>query len=314
MGPDHAWDYTDDTYIHNLAHLRIMQKEGKIGHIGLTNTDAAHLKLLIDSGFTIATNQVPSSVIDLRVTRGRLNELCLNNDVGLLCYGTLLGGFLSEKWVGQPEPADITQLNWSLQKYLRFIWAAGGWAPYQGVLQALATIGKKHNVPISAVATRYVLDIPSVKGVIVGTRLGANSEAYIASNLQAFSFNMDAEDNALIAKAQEALTDVPGDCGDEYRRSPFLTVTGDLSHHIEETTERSRQVREAVEKGQRIEYSSGSKWEPIAVSHLSHILPIFIISGNLSWLIRSPGILPRRSSRQYHPRLRDNLQLAYFGY
>jgi aryl-alcohol dehydrogenase-like predicted oxidoreductase len=266
-GIDHAWDYSDDTYIHNLTHLRTLQKQGKIAHIGLTNTDAAHLKMLIDSGFTIATNQVSCSVIDRRIVRGRLNDVCLKNDVGLLCYGTLLGGFLSEKWVGQPEPTDINELNWSLQKYLRFIWVAGGWGSFQGVLKALATIGKKHSVPISAVATRYVLDIPSVKAVIVGTRLSANSETYISSNLKAFSFSLDEEDNALITKAQEALQDLPGDCGDEYRRPPYLTVTGDLSHHLEEEeTERSRQVREAIKQGQRVEYSSGSKWEPIAVS------------------------------------------------
>jgi aryl-alcohol dehydrogenase-like predicted oxidoreductase len=222
--------------------------------------------MLIDSGFTIATNQVSCSVIDRRVLRGGLNDVCLKNDVGLLCYGTLLGGFLSEEWVGQSEPKDINELNWSLQKYLRFIWAAGGWDTFQEVLQALATIGKKHSVPISAVTTRYVLDIPSVKAVIVGTRLSANSEIYISSNLKAFSFSLDEEDNVLITKAQEALQDLPGDCGDEYRRPPYLTVTGDLSHHLEEETERSRQVREAVKQGQRVEYSSGSKWEPIAVS------------------------------------------------
>jgi diketogulonate reductase-like aldo/keto reductase len=223
--------------------------------------------MLIDSGFTIATNQVSCSVIDRRILRGRLNDVCLKKDVGLLCYGTLLSGFLSEKWVAKPEPKDITELNWSLQKYLRFIWVVGGWDAFQGVLKALATISKKHNVPISAVAARYVLDIPSVKGVIVGTRLIAHSEPYISSNLKAFSFSLDEEDNTLITKAQEALQDLPGDCGDEYRRPPYLTVTGDLSHHLEEEeTERSRQLREAIKQGQRVEYSSGSKWEPIAVS------------------------------------------------
>ncbi|KAF4637234.1 hypothetical protein G7Y89_g850 [Cudoniella acicularis] len=259
----HAWDYSDDTFIHNLTHLRTMQKQGKIAHIGLTNTNTAHLKMLLDSGFTIATNQVPCSVIDRRITRGGLDNLCIERDVGLLCYGTLLGGFLSEKWVGKPEPEDINELNWSLRKYLRFIWAAGGWDAYQGILKALDIIGKKHSVPISAVATRYVLDIPSVKAVIVGSRLSSKSEAYITSNLKAFSFKLDAEDNALIAKAQDALSDLPGDCGDEYRRPPYLTAAGDMSHHLEET-DRSRQVRDAIAKGQRVEYTSGSKWESIA--------------------------------------------------
>lgn len=203
-------------------------------------------------------------MIDRRLTRGRLNEVCTKNGVGILAYGTLLGGFLSEKWVGQPEPSDITKLNWSLRKYIRFIWAAGGWAPFQKVLEALSTISQRHGVSIAAVATRYVLDIPSVKAVIVGSRLSANSAGYIHSNLQAFAFKMTQDDIALIATAQEGLSDVPGDCGDEYRRPPYLTAAGDLSDHLEET-DQQKLVREAVAAGKRIEYSTGSLWEPIAV-------------------------------------------------
>lgn len=260
----HAWDYTDNTYLHNLNHLTTMQKQGKIAHIGLTNTDAAHLELLINSGFRIATNQVSTSVIDRRVTIGGLNNVCLKHGVGILAYGTLMGGFLSEKWLGKPEPSDVNELNWSLRKYIRFIWAAGGWEAYQTVLKAMDVVAKNHQVSISAVAMRYVLDIPAVAAVIVGSRLSEGSEAYIDANLQVFSFKLTKEDMALISKAQEGLADVPGDCGDEYRRAPYLTATGDLSDHLEES-EQDKNVAAAIAKGQRVEYSSGSKWEPIAV-------------------------------------------------
>lgn len=236
----------------------------------MTNTDAAHLELLVDSGFTIATNQVSCSVIDRRLVRGRLASVCTKHGIGILAYGTLLGGYLSEKWLGVPEPKDPKSLNWSLQKYLRFINAAGGWAAYQVVLQALSTIAEKHDVSIAAVATRHVLDIPVVSAVIVGSRLSATSDQYIASNLAAFSFALDEEDRVLIAEAQKGLLDIPGDCGDEYRRAPFLTVTGDLSHHIEES-QNFKKIEAAVAAGSRIEYSSGSKWEPIAVSSLTGI-------------------------------------------
>lgn len=267
----HIWDYTNDTYIHNLTHLTTLQSQGKIAHIGLTNTDAAHLKLLLDTGFPIATNQVSCSVLDRRVITGRLNDLCLAHGVGLLCYGTLLGGFLSEKWLGATEPTDTDALNWSLRKYLRFIHAAGGWAPFQAVLGALDAVARKHSVSIAAVATRWVLDIPSVKAVIVGARLTAQSRAYAERNLLAFSFWFDDEDRSVIAAAQEGLTAIPGDCGDEYRRPPFLTAAGDLSHHVRET-DGAREVREAVAQGKRVEYLTGSKWEPICVSFAVHPL------------------------------------------
>jgi aryl-alcohol dehydrogenase-like predicted oxidoreductase/enamine deaminase RidA (YjgF/YER057c/UK114 family) len=259
----HAWDYTDDSYIHNLSHLVTLQKQGKIQHIGLTNFDAGHLELLLNSGFPIATNQVSCSVIDRRSIRNRLCEVCERRGVKILAYGTLLGGFLSEKWLGQPEPTDLESLNWSLRKYLRFIHAAGGWGKYQIVLRALGKVAKKHGVHIAAVATRYVLDLPAVAAVIVGSRLSAESDKYTARNLAAFSFTLDKEDWALIAEAQENLIDVPGDCGDEYRRSPHLTASGDLSHHLE-ASKQDPQIVQAIAEGKRIEYSSGSKWEPVA--------------------------------------------------
>ncbi|KAL5340189.1 NADP-dependent oxidoreductase domain-containing protein [Aspergillus crustosus] len=258
----HIWDYSDDTYWNNFVHLQSLQKQGKIKHLGLTNTDAAHLELLLDSGIKIATNQVSCSVIDRRVAQGRLGKVCLENGVGVLAYGTLLGGYLSEKWLGQPEPQNMHALNWSLRKYLRFIRAAGGWQAFQGVLQALSEVSHRHNVSIAAVATRYVLDLPPVSAVIVGSRLSAESDKYTERNLSAFSFKLTENDYAIISKAQEALTDIPGDCGDEYRRAPFLTATGDLSDHIKAS--KDTELQNAVAAGMRIEYSSGSKWEPIA--------------------------------------------------
>ena len=41
-------------------------------------------------------------------------------------------------------------------------------------------------------------------------------------------------DRADIDVAVAGLARVPGDCGDEYRKPPFLTATGDLSDHLEE--------------------------------------------------------------------------------
>ncbi|KAL4796583.1 NADP-dependent oxidoreductase domain-containing protein [Aspergillus venezuelensis] len=261
----HIWDYTDDTYWHNLVHLTTLQKTGKIRHIGLTNTDAAHLQLLLDSGMRIASNQVSCSVIDRRLVRGQLGDVCLKNNVSVLAYGTLLGGFLSEKWLGKAEP-DLQDeaLNWSLRKYLRFIHAAGGWAVFQGILSALHAVAQRHEVSISAVATRYVLDLPPVSAVIVGSRLSPGSEGYIARNLMAFSFSLTEEDREVIAQAQEKLVDIPGDCGDEYRRKPFLTAKGDLSDHLDSNYNTRSEVERAVREGMRVEYDSGSVWEGIA--------------------------------------------------
>ena len=38
----------------------------------------------------------------------------------------------------------------------------------------------------------------------------------------------------IIDEEQKNINAIPGGCGDEYRKPPFLTASGDLSHHIEE--------------------------------------------------------------------------------
>lgn len=81
--------------------------------------------MLHGSGYRIATNQVSMSVIDRRAETLGMTEWCAANDVGILAYATLLGGFISDKWVGAPEPKAEQLGNWSLKKYKRFIDVAG---------------------------------------------------------------------------------------------------------------------------------------------------------------------------------------------
>ncbi|CAK9783913.1 Aldo/keto reductase [Cutaneotrichosporon oleaginosum] len=256
----HVWRYDDVKYIDNLHHLSLLQEAGKIKHLGLTNVDLRHLRMLHSSGFRIASNEVSVSVLDTRARR--MGEWAEQHGVALLAYGTLLGGFISDKWLGKPEPREEELTNWGLKKYKRFIDVAGGWAPFQALLQALTKIAAKHTVPISAVAIRYALQQPGVAAVVIGARLDASN---IDANKVVFTFVLDAEDLAAILAAQDALTPLPGDCGDEYRYPPFLTASGDLSHHLadDERAQREEVERVAAADG-RIEVSSGSPYEPIA--------------------------------------------------
>ena len=133
--------------------LAVLRGEGLIGAIGVTNFDAAHLALAFADGIPIASNQVSFSLIDHRAA-GALSDLCKRTGVKLLAYGTLCGGFLSEKWLGKAEPTSIA--DWSRSKYKRFIDTAGGWGAFQAVLAAADRIARKHRVSISNVASRWV--------------------------------------------------------------------------------------------------------------------------------------------------------------
>ncbi|MFN3293054.1 MAG: aldo/keto reductase, partial [Gemmobacter sp.] len=251
----HWWTFEHPAWLDALHELARLRDEGLIGELGVTNFDAAHFNLALSDGVPLRTNQVSFSLMDRRAA-GDLAAVCERHGAWILGYGTLNGGFLADKWVGQPEPARID--DWSKMKYRRFIDAAGGWAAFQAVLGAAAQVARKHGVSVSNVATRWVLEQARVAGVIIGARLGENFHA--ADNLRLFSFALDDEDRATLAAGFAATTPIPGDCGDEYRRPPFLTASGDLSHHLSEVPRAF--APQAVAGGARV--LTGSKWEDIA--------------------------------------------------
>lgn len=254
----HAWTFADPRWLDALWLLEAQRDAGRIGAIGVTNFDTAHLRVAIASGIRLVSNQVSGSLLDRRFT-ARLGPYCAEHGVGLLCYGTVLGGFLSERWLGAAEPDWDALETWSQMKYGRFIRTAGGWDVFQHLLRATHAVAQKHGVSIATVASRWVLDQPGVAGVIVGARLGQS--AHIADTARLFSFVLDDEDHARLAEVQAALSPIPGDCGDEYRTPPFLTASGDLSHHVSQfpapfTTRRGADGRTLA--------LSGTVWEPMA--------------------------------------------------
>jgi len=254
----HWWTFDDPRYIDAMVELARLREEGLIANLGLTNFDTAHLRLLLSEGIPIATNQVCMSLLDRRATEA-MSDLCLERGVRLLAYGSLGGGFLSDRWVGASEPAAVN--DWSKMKYQRFIQAIGGWDALQAVLRAAQAIGRKHGVSVSNVAARWVLEQKAVAAVIVGARLGEREHR--ADNLKLFEFSLDAEDQATLSQAFAGTKRLPGDCGDEYRRPPFLTASGDLSHHLKSAA--PLWERQSVEGySNRFRIDSGSRWEPIA--------------------------------------------------
>jgi aryl-alcohol dehydrogenase-like predicted oxidoreductase len=148
-----------------------------------------------------------------------MSQFCQSHDIQLLTYGTVGGGLLSERYLGQPEPTRGGLATASLRKYKQMVDAWGGWGLFQELLSALKGVADKHRVSIANVAARYILDRPAVAGVIVGTRLGVAEHR--EDNARSFDVTLDAEDHAqierVLAKSRD-LYQLIGDCGDEYRR------------------------------------------------------------------------------------------------
>jgi aryl-alcohol dehydrogenase-like predicted oxidoreductase/enamine deaminase RidA (YjgF/YER057c/UK114 family) len=251
----HAWNYADPAWLDGLFWLDELRQKGLIRHLGLTNFDTPHLNMVIESGINVVTNQVCYSLLDQRAAH-EMTAACLKHDIKLLAFGTLAGGFLTSRWLDEAEPANESLETWSQMKYKRFINQAGGWAAFQRLLKTLHSISHRMGVSIGNIASRYMLESPAVGGVIIGARLGLSD--HIKENVKLFQFELDEKARQQIRNALREMDPIAGDCGDEYRKPPFLTASGDLSDHMEEiplpfqTTEDIRGNRKVM---------SGTKWE-----------------------------------------------------
>jgi aryl-alcohol dehydrogenase-like predicted oxidoreductase len=198
----HWWDFSVARYVETALELDRLRQAGKIASLAVTNFDTPHLNEIVGAGVPIVAHQLQYSLVDDRPNI-RMVEFCRSRGIALLCYGTVLGGFLSERWLGKPEPRGTLQ-NRSLVKYKLILDDFGGWDLFQELLQVLATAAVRHGTDIATIASRAMLDRPQVAAVIVG----AVNTAHLPAHLQVGSIRLDAEDLGAIA----AVTD--------YRRGP----------------------------------------------------------------------------------------------
>ena len=134
----HWWDYSVPGMVDVAGELVRLQEKGLIRLISTTNFNAVELRQLIDAGIPVATNQCQYSVLDRRPAM-RLERLCRETGVKLLCYGTVAGGFMSEKWLGAPKPDHFE--NRSLVKYALVIEDSLRWEGFQALLALMKEIG-----------------------------------------------------------------------------------------------------------------------------------------------------------------------------
>lgn len=182
----HWWDYDVPGCLETVGDLVRLKEKGKIRNVSVTNFDTAHLAELVDAGMPIVSSQTQYSVFDRRPEKGYL-DYCKKHHIPLLCYGTLSGGFLSERWIGKTlaEPETRSQV-----KYLQVIEDSLGWEGYQKLLLMLKEIADRHEVSISNVATKYILSQEGVGAAIVGVR----NSRHVKSNARIFEFTLEPEE------------------------------------------------------------------------------------------------------------------------
>lgn len=179
----HWWDYDVPGHVDAARALDDLRRRGKIRHLGVTNFDRRRLEQIVDAGVEIVAHQCQYSLLDQRPASD-LEDFCRAHDIHLLAYGTVAGGFLSERWLGRPAPDDFETR--SQVKYRLMVDEAGGWGHLQRLLQALRKIADDHGTTPAAVAIRWTLDRPRVAAALVGAR----SDRHLDANRAVFELHL----------------------------------------------------------------------------------------------------------------------------
>ena len=103
-----------------------------------------------------------------------------------------------------------------------------------------------------------MLDQAHVAGIILGARLGVSN--HVEENKEIFQLELTQKDKEDIHNSISSLSPIPGNCGDEYRKPPFLTAAGDLSDHLDIL----EPVYATTQDDRRTKIHSGTIWEDLA--------------------------------------------------
>lgn len=116
----------------------------KIRGLGFVDFPARAIISAIQAGVPVVSVQIPFSIADR--SHAATLAVCREYNLKVLARDGLLGGIISEKFLGAPEPestqpdADLDDVTHSLELVNNY----GGWEKVQNLLQVIKSIADKH--------------------------------------------------------------------------------------------------------------------------------------------------------------------------
>ncbi|MEH4622062.1 aldo/keto reductase [Phytobacter diazotrophicus] len=187
------WPDSETPYDETLGAYQKLLKAGKIRAVGASNLNAeqlqASLKVADDNGLPrYQVLQPEYNLYDRDSFEGKLQELTVRENIGVVTYYSLASGFLSGKYRSENDLSQ-SQRGQGINKYLN----ARGFA----ILDAVDKVAAKHNVKPAEVALAWLIAQPGVTAPIAS----ATKIAHVDSFVTAVSLALSSEDIAALNNA-----------------------------------------------------------------------------------------------------------------
>jgi aryl-alcohol dehydrogenase-like predicted oxidoreductase len=209
-------DYIDLYQIHWPSHeipleetvctLEKLKSEGKIRAIGISNFAGCDLRDFLGVG-TCVTNQLPYSLL-FRAIEYEVVPLCMENDVGILPYGSLMMGLLTGKFSSAddvPEGRARTRHFSSERPHTRHGEPGFEKETFEAV-DRIRAICDEIGQPMADVALAWLIAQPGVTSVLAGAR----TPEQIEMNAKAADLELSADVISRLTQATDELKEKLG--------------------------------------------------------------------------------------------------------
>jgi aryl-alcohol dehydrogenase-like predicted oxidoreductase len=187
------WPDPDTPYEETLGAFDKLLKAGKIKSVGASNLDADQLRAALDVSKAKGLPhydvlQPEYNLYDRKGYDGKLRDLCMAEDIGVITYFSLARGFLSGKYRSEADLSKSPRGS-GVKDYLN----PRGYR----ILAALDAVSAKHKAKQAEVALAWIIQREGVSAPIAS----ATSLEQLESLIRAASLQLDKDDIAELDKA-----------------------------------------------------------------------------------------------------------------
>ena len=165
------WPHEEFAIEESMEVLTRLREDGLIRAIGVSNFGCGQLTDAIDTGASIAVNQLCYNLLS-RAIEPELLPLCQRNNVGILGYMPLLQGILTGKYKSADEipPVHSRFRHFGAERPNASHGEKGAEQEMFETLEHIRSIAESEQVPMSRLAIAWAMAKPGITCMLVGTR------------------------------------------------------------------------------------------------------------------------------------------------
>lgn len=188
------WPDPNTPIADTLEALMKVKQQGKFKYLGVSNFTVEQLNQAREIS-EIVSLQPPFSMLH-RESQDKLFPYCIENKIGIISYGTLVGGILTGKFKQIPnfKEGDNRQ---NFYNYFK----EPVWGKIQQLINVLEKIAEKHNKSVGQVSINWTIQQKGITAALVG----AKNHKQVTANIAGASFSLPANDLQEIDKAYKHL-------------------------------------------------------------------------------------------------------------